>query len=83
MGALAYADDITLLVPSASAMQTLLANFESFGDQFGLQFNPLKMQFIRFHLGGSSDSNSIFHFCGTALQPSKTVLHGHKLSSII
>ena len=63
-------------------MQTLLANCELFGDQFGLQFNPLKTQFIRFHLGGSSDSNSVFLFCGTVLQPSKTVLHlGHKLSS--
>ena len=73
---------ITLLTPSASAMRTLLANCESFGDQFGLQFNPLKTQFIRFHLGGSSDSNPVSHFLWDCTSTIQTVLHlGHKLSS--
>ena len=79
-GALAYADDIVLLAPSASALRILLASCESHGSRLGLQFNPLKTQLINFRLGVSG-SNSIFSFCGSTLQFSPTVLHlGNKLS---
>ena len=50
-GALAYADDIVLLAPSASALRTLLATCESYGTCLGLHFNPLKTQLINFRLG--------------------------------
>ena len=79
-GALAYADDIVLLAPSASALRILLASCELHGSRLGLQFNPLKTQLINFRLGVSG-SNSIFSFCGSTLQFSPTVLHlGNKLS---
>ena len=52
-GALAYADDIVLLAPSASALRILLASCELHGSRLGLQFNPLKTQLINFRLGVS------------------------------
>ena len=81
-GALAYADDIVLLAPSASALRILLATCESHGTCLGLHFNPLKTQLINFRLGTSDfqSSNPNFFFCGSSLQFSSTVLHlGNKL----
>ena len=76
-GALAYADDIVLLAPSASALRTLLATCESHGSCLGLHFNPLKTQLINFRLGVSDfdNINSNFLFCDSPLQFSNTVVH--------
>ena len=48
VGALAYADDLTLLAPSPSALRTLLGICERFGAANFLKFNPDKTQCIRF-----------------------------------
>ena len=47
-GALAYADDLTLLAPSTSALRKLLAICEKSGSVLRLTFNPDKTQCIRF-----------------------------------
>ena len=44
VGALAYADDLTLLAPSPSALRTLLRICECFGIDNYLKFNPDKTQ---------------------------------------
>jgi hypothetical protein len=42
VGALAYADDLTLLAPTASAMRRMLAIWERFADEFHVTFNVAK-----------------------------------------
>ena len=45
VGALAYADDLTLLAPSPSALRTLLRICERFGVANYLKFNPDKTMY--------------------------------------
>ena len=59
VGALAYADDLTLLAPSPSALRTLLRICERFGVANYLKFNPDKTQCIRF---SRLHDNSSCHF---------------------
>ena len=47
-GAYAYADDLVILAPSASALRQMLQSCEVFADSHGLKFNPDKTQFIIF-----------------------------------
>ena len=42
VGALAYADDLVLLAPTASAMRKLLAICEDFAREYSISFNALK-----------------------------------------
>ena len=42
VGALAYADDLTLLAPSPSALRLMLLQCEKFGKDYGIMFNPIK-----------------------------------------
>jgi len=42
VGALAYADDLILLAPSASAMRKLLAICEDYAREYSISFNALK-----------------------------------------
>ena len=48
MGALAYADDIVLLAPCASALRCMLNICNNFATEHGLTFNPNKTQLICF-----------------------------------
>ena len=43
-----YADDIILLSPSRSAMQSLIDNCNNFANEFTLKFNPTKCKFMIF-----------------------------------
>jgi len=42
LGALAYADDLVLLAPTASAMRKLLAVCEDYAGEYSISFNALK-----------------------------------------
>ena len=42
VGALAYADDLTVLAPSPSALRLMLLQFEKFGKDYGIRFNLIK-----------------------------------------
>jgi len=46
--ALAYADGLTLLAPSPSALRLMLLQCEKFGKDHGIRFNPEKTQLICF-----------------------------------
>ena len=75
-GAYAYADDLAILAPSASALKGMLRCCEPFASLHGLKFNPAKSQLIKFsaHAAGSSTLPSI-NFCGIPLGFSNTVVH--------
>ena len=82
-GAYAYAYDLAILAPSASALRRTLRCCESFASLHGLKFNPGKSQLIKFsaHAAGPSTLPSI-NFCGIPLGFSNTVVHlGNILSS--
>ena len=81
-GALAYADDITLLAPSPSALRKLLQICENFGASHKMRFNPDKTQCICFHKGNANLSqDSRFLFCGKSIALSRSVTHlGHILA---
>ena len=63
VGAIAYADDITLLAPTPSALRKLLVVCETSGSSLMLKFNPDKTQCIRFGRR-SSELCDTFKFCG-------------------
>jgi len=46
VGVLAYADDIVLLAPTASAMRQMLRLCEEFAEKFSVMFNPSKSKCI-------------------------------------
>jgi hypothetical protein len=48
IGALAYADDVVLLAPSATAMRQLLATCDEFAEEYHLSFNASKTQCMYF-----------------------------------
>ena len=81
VGALAYADDLTLLAPNPSALRTLLGICERFGAANFLKFNPDKTQCIRFsRLHGNSSCH--FVFCGKIIECCNSVTHlGHTLTA--
>ena len=82
-GALAYADDITLLAPSPTALRKLLQICENFGASHKMRFNPDKTQCICFCKGNANLSqDSRFLFCGKSIALSTSVTHlGHILTS--
>lgn len=51
VGALAYADDLTLLAPSIPACRKLLSICEDYAQTHGIKFNPSKSQLIVFGSG--------------------------------
>jgi Reverse transcriptase (RNA-dependent DNA polymerase) len=56
VGVLAYADDLALLAPSASAMRKLLATCEQFSQRFSLSFNAAKSKCMCF-----APSSTLYH----------------------
>ena len=76
VGALCYADDLTLLAPSPSALRIMLQLCEQFAECRGLRFNPAKTQLIRFSYSPSTIlCNAKFSFCGHTLSFVDTVSH--------
>ena len=59
VGALCYADDLTLLCPSLKGLQLMLHVCESFAEEFDLQFNPKKSECI--HLSKDCDNIQQYH----------------------
>ena len=70
--ALAYADDLTLLAPSARAMRRMLSICDSFAAEYCVTFNNTKSKCITFHcskLGrGTSMAQSSFTIGGKSIE---------------
>ena len=80
MGALAYADDLTLLAPSPAALRRLLFICKQFGATNMLKFNPDKTQCIKFSRSCTVSACN-FLFCGKSIFCAKSVVHlGHVLT---
>ena len=84
VGALAYANDITLLAPTPSALRKLLVVCDEFvGTNRMLKFNFDKSQCIRFSRKSSGGCSSVFMFCDKYIECVKSVLHlGHVLENL-
>ncbi len=81
VGAVAYADDVALLAPSASALRLMLQCCEDFALSWGLTFNASKTQLIRFGSLSPRSCTTTIKFSGTTLQFVEDVIHlGHYLS---
>ena len=75
VGALAYADVLTLLAPSLSALTC-----EKSGTVLSLTFNPDKTQCIRFSRERPGGHGTAFQFCGKYISCVEYVYHlGHKM----
>ena len=63
VGALCYADDLSLLAPSADAMRKMLQICEEFAAEHGIMFNATKSKYIAFnaHHNAFEDSNPLFY----------------------
>ena len=80
VGAVCYADDLSLLAPSQAALRLMLRLCEQFADSHGLRFNASKTQLIRFGRCPSVKCSSRFSFCSTSLPFLNSVAHlGHIL----
>ena len=80
VGALAYADDLTLLSPSLNGLQSMLKLCEEFGNEYAVTFNPVKTQCIRFCRERDPGSYEIY-LDGKKLKWVKEVKHlGHIIS---
>ena len=67
VGALTYANDLTLLAPSPAALRRLLYICEQFGATNMLRFNPDKTQCIKFSRTSCTDGSCTFLFCGKSI----------------
>ena len=80
VGAVCYADDISLLAPSPSALRYMLDTCLSFATQHHLTFNPDKPQLIKFYKCPDAISPH-FTFLGQSLCFRNSVNHlGHILT---
>ena len=81
-GAFAYADDITLLAPSISALKEMIRICEKYASAFSIKFNSDKSQFIVF--GSNKDVNVNIKVNGQNVEKVDSVIHlGHILAKNI
>ena len=80
VGALAYADDLTLLAPTVEACRKLLLICEKYAEEYSVQFNPSKSQFIIF--GSNPIVAPKMYLCGQLIPLVQKVTHlGHIVSN--
>ena len=80
-GALAYADDVTLLCPTLSGMQKMLDICESYANKFDILFNGKKSQLLFFKGKGCSDKKGNLKIFGETLKYCDNAVHlGHSIS---
>ena len=71
VGALAYADDVTLVAPSRSGIRTLINVCEQFALDYDITFNGTKSQLMFFKGRFSNVSACGFHVNGQYVEVSK------------
>ena len=84
VGAIAYADDLTLLSPSVSALKEMVDLCSEFAQQFDLQFNSSKSQLIGFSCSNKEVKDPGIMLNGHKIEMVDEVIHlGHRLSKKI
>ena len=83
VGCLAFADDITLLAPTLSALKKLVSICEDYASEYCVQFNGLKSQFLVFKGRGCSiNNNCSIDVNGRSLNNITSTVHlGHNIST--
>ena len=61
LGALGYADDVTLLAPRLSSLKCMLSVVQKFGEDYNVTFNPSKSQFLIYGKNKTENINVIFN----------------------
>ena len=80
LGALAYADDLTILAPSAEACRKLLKICELYAIEHDISFNPNKSQLIIF--GSKPKAMNTIYLCGQPIPEVGSVKHlGHIINN--
>ena len=81
-GALAYADDITLLAPCKSALSILVSVCEKYASEFDILFNGSKSKLLFFKARFSNGMESGIMVKGEMVNISDNAVHlGHTISS--
>lgn len=60
VGALAYADDLTLLAPSTTAANTLISICEDFAREYHVKYNPTKSQMLIYNANCNASEQRLF-----------------------
>jgi hypothetical protein len=80
-GALAYADDITLLCPTLNGMQKMLDICETYANDYNILFNGKKSQLLLFNGRGCNVNKGILKIFGDELKYCNNAVHlGHFIS---
>ena len=67
-GALGYADDVTLLAPSVSAMNCLLKTCQTFAEEYHVKFNAIKSKYLFFGNNSLKPVTSPFFLNGSNIE---------------
>jgi hypothetical protein len=74
VGALAYADDLTLLSPSIGGLQDMVSVAQEYGLEYGVKYNAKKTQCIAFSQKATTLARCI-HLDGTPIEWANSVKH--------
>ena len=74
IGALSYADDLTLLSPCIVSLKSMLSECEKFAQEFNILFNPRKSQCIHFTRSGTT-SHPTVRLCNQEIKWFTNVKH--------
>ena len=81
IGALSFADDITLMAPTLFGLQKMVEICESYATEYSIKFNASKSKFLCFNVHNSVQPNVFVLVNGEKLAPSESVIHlGHLIS---
>lgn len=80
VGAIAYADDITLMAPTSTSLKLMLDTVNNFGMDYSVKFNPSKSMYIV--LGNTEAQSYSLCFNNVIMQSVKSAMHlGHEIGS--
>ena len=84
VGALAFADDITLLSPTLFGLKEMVKICEDYASSYSIKFNGAKSKLLVFRgIDCIVNTNVGITICNEAVMPSESAVHlGHRLSTI-
>jgi hypothetical protein len=81
VGALAYADDIVLLAPTAGALRTMLSICDEYADDFDVIFNARKSRWLLMGRSAMTGPEPMFYINGKSIERVGEWLHlGHLIT---
>ena len=81
IGALSFADDISLLCPTISGLNKMVEIAEQYAAEYSIVFNASKSKLLCFNKSGCNRSSKCVTVNGDRIRPSDSVIHlGHYVS---